>query len=95
VRGWKLLSSTYKRTVDIPENVVLFPKRTVPWGLSIRATPNQLADLPLHHLCDLVERPAAVLRKPEDLQPVADRGQRVAKFVCEQGDELVLAPVEG
>jgi hypothetical protein len=28
-RGWKLLSSTYKRTVEIPENVVLFPKRTV------------------------------------------------------------------
>jgi len=27
--GWKLLSSTYKRTVEIPENVVLFPKRTV------------------------------------------------------------------
>jgi hypothetical protein len=25
---WKLLSSTYKRTVEIPENV-LFPKRTV------------------------------------------------------------------
>jgi len=23
------LSSTYKRTVEIPENVVLFPKRTV------------------------------------------------------------------
>ena len=28
-RGWKLLSSTYKQTVEIPENVVLFPKRTV------------------------------------------------------------------
>jgi hypothetical protein len=28
-RGWKLLSGTYKRTVVIPENVVLFPKRTV------------------------------------------------------------------
>ncbi|MCA1606548.1 MAG: hypothetical protein LC775_14020 [Acidobacteria bacterium] len=28
-RGWKLLSSTYKRTVEIPENVVLFPKRPV------------------------------------------------------------------
>jgi hypothetical protein len=28
-RGWKLLSSTYKRTVEIPENVALFPKRTV------------------------------------------------------------------
>jgi hypothetical protein len=28
-RGWKLLSNTYKRTVEIPENVVLFPKRTV------------------------------------------------------------------
>ena len=28
-RGWKLLSNTYKRTVVIPENVVLFPKRTV------------------------------------------------------------------
>ena len=28
-RGWKLLSRTYKRTVVIPENVVLFPKRTV------------------------------------------------------------------
>ena len=28
-RGWKLLSSTYQRTVEIPENVVLFPKRTV------------------------------------------------------------------
>ena len=28
-RAWKLLSSTYKRTVEIPENVVLFPKRTV------------------------------------------------------------------
>ncbi len=27
-RGWKLLSSTYKRIVEIPENVVLFPKRT-------------------------------------------------------------------
>ena len=26
-RGWKLLSSTYQRTVEIPENVVLFPKR--------------------------------------------------------------------
>jgi hypothetical protein len=28
-RGWKLLSSTYKRAVEIPENVVLFPKRPV------------------------------------------------------------------
>jgi len=28
-RAWKLLSSTYKRTVEFPENVVLFPKRTV------------------------------------------------------------------
>jgi hypothetical protein len=28
-RAWKLLSGTYKRTVEIPENVVLFPKRTV------------------------------------------------------------------
>ena len=28
-RAWKLLSSTYQRTVEIPENVVLFPKRTV------------------------------------------------------------------
>jgi len=28
-RRWKLLSGTYKRTVVIPENVVLFPKRTV------------------------------------------------------------------
>jgi hypothetical protein len=28
-RAWKLLSSAYKRTVEIPENVVLFPKRTV------------------------------------------------------------------
>ena len=28
-RGWKLLSGTYKHTVVIPENVVLFPKRTV------------------------------------------------------------------
>jgi hypothetical protein len=27
-RGWKLLSRTYKRTVVIPENVMLFPKRT-------------------------------------------------------------------
>jgi hypothetical protein len=25
-RAWKLLSSTYQRTVEIPENVVLFPK---------------------------------------------------------------------
>ena len=28
-RAWKLLSSTYQRIVKIPENVVLFPKRTV------------------------------------------------------------------
>jgi len=28
-RAWKLLSSTYQRIVEIPENVVLFPKRTV------------------------------------------------------------------
>jgi hypothetical protein len=28
-RAWKLLSRTYQRTVEIPENVVLFPKRTV------------------------------------------------------------------
>jgi hypothetical protein len=28
-RAWKLLASTYKRTVEIPANVVLFPKRTV------------------------------------------------------------------
>ena len=28
-RAWRLLSTTYKRTVEIPENVVLFPKRTV------------------------------------------------------------------
>ena len=28
-RAWKLLSRTYKRTVENPENVVLFPKRTV------------------------------------------------------------------
>ena len=27
--AWKLLSRTYKRTLEIPENVVLFPKRTV------------------------------------------------------------------
>jgi len=27
--AWKLLSSTYQRIVEIPENVVLFPKRTV------------------------------------------------------------------
>jgi len=38
-RAWQWLSSTYQRTVEIPENVVLFPKRTVHWGLSIRATP--------------------------------------------------------
>ena len=28
-RGWKLLSGTYKRSVVMPENIVLFPKRTV------------------------------------------------------------------
>lgn len=28
-RAWKLLSDTYKRIVEIPENVMLFPKRTV------------------------------------------------------------------
>ena len=28
-RAWKLLSGTYKRTVEIPENVVLFRKRTL------------------------------------------------------------------
>ena len=28
-RAWKLLSSTLQRTVEIPENVVLFPKRAV------------------------------------------------------------------
>ena len=28
-RAWKLLSSAYKRTVEIPQNVVPFPKRTV------------------------------------------------------------------
>ena len=28
-RAWKLLSGTYKRTVEIPENVVLFRERTV------------------------------------------------------------------
>ena len=28
-RAWQWLSSTYQRTVEIPENVVLFPKRTV------------------------------------------------------------------
>jgi len=28
-RAWKWLSSTYQRIVEIPENVVLFPKRTV------------------------------------------------------------------
>ncbi|MGH8471164.1 MAG: hypothetical protein ACREVJ_01575, partial [Gammaproteobacteria bacterium] len=27
--AWKLLFSTYKRIVTIPENVVRFPKRTV------------------------------------------------------------------
>ncbi|MGH8590311.1 MAG: hypothetical protein ACREXX_13590, partial [Gammaproteobacteria bacterium] len=27
-RGWKMLSTTYKRSVVIPEHVVLFPKRT-------------------------------------------------------------------
>jgi hypothetical protein len=27
-RAWKLLSGTYKRTVDIPENVILFPTGT-------------------------------------------------------------------
>jgi hypothetical protein len=26
-QAWTLLSDTYKRTVDIPDNVVLFPKR--------------------------------------------------------------------
>jgi len=28
-RGWKLLSETYKPTVEIPENVVLFPNRQI------------------------------------------------------------------
>jgi len=37
-RAWKLLSGTYKRTVEIPQNVVLFPKRTV-HCVSGRATP--------------------------------------------------------
>ena len=55
--------------------------------------PDHLTQLPLHHRAGLGDRPALPAGQPQDLQAVADRGQRVAEFVGQGRQELVLAAV--
>ena len=52
-----------------------------------------MADLPLHHLVDALDGGAAARHMPQDVQGVADRGQRIAQLVGQRRQELVLAPV--
>ena len=54
--------------------------------------PHHLPKLPLHHGAGLLSG-VPVGRQPDDLQGVADRGQRVAEFVGQRRQELVLAAV--
>ena len=55
--------------------------------------PGQLPDLPLHHRPGLARRSSGSRGQSEDLQGVADRGQRVAQLVGQRRQELVLAAV--
>ena len=55
--------------------------------------PDQLVDLPLHHLPCPLDGVAASTSALAGFARVADRGQRVAEFVGQRRQELVLAAV--
>ena len=55
--------------------------------------PDEVVDLPLHHVPGLLDRRRIDPWHLQDLKRVADRGQRVAKFVGQRRQELVLAAV--
>ena len=51
-------------------------------------------DLALHHRPDARHRSGGVVRQAQHVEPRPQRRQRIAQFVREDGDELVLAPVD-
>ena len=55
--------------------------------------PHHVPELPLHHGPGLGDGVGVAGREPHHLQAVAERGQRVAQLVGQQGEELVLPPV--
>ncbi len=54
---------------------------------------HEVAHLPLHHVGQAAQLHRIVGRPWQQLQPRADRGQRVAQFMCQSGEELVLAKI--
>ena len=56
--------------------------------------PGEVLDLPLHHRAHVLRRRrSSASPSLQDVQGVADRGQRVAELVGEHRQELVLAAV--
>ena len=62
---------------------------------SIRSSTSRtnLRQLPLHHGASLLDGIPVAAAHSHHLQAVADRGQRVAQFVGQRRQELVLATV--
>ena len=54
---------------------------------------HHLPQLALHHRADLLGFVRVALRQTHDLQAVANRSQRVAQFMGQRGQKLVLALV--
>src|SRR5687768_8569945 len=54
---------------------------------------DQIAQLSGHHCAHLLDDGSVVSGLLHDVQAVADRGQRIAQFVSERGEEVVLPSV--
>ncbi len=55
---------------------------------------DHLRDLALHHRPHPRDRAGRVVRQAQDVEAGAQRGQRIAQLVGEDGDELVLAAID-
>jgi hypothetical protein len=55
--------------------------------------PGHLAQLPVHRGADLLDHVGVAVRSLQDLQHVAERGERPSQFVGQRGQKLVLDAV--
>jgi hypothetical protein len=55
--------------------------------------PHHVRELAVHHVARARRHRRQFAHPAQDLQPRADRRQRIAQLVRERGDEFVLAPV--
>ena len=54
--------------------------------------PHEMRELSVHHVADLF-RVRRGWRRPQNIQPIADRRERIAQLMGERCEKLVLAPV--